>query len=70
MRRHVFCEITQRFGDKHSRTCQRLIQFNINCLKHSFYSTGPLLLLSFAFSGRALLVKGEMERPAYFYQVQ
>ena len=49
MRRHVFCEVTQRFGDKHSRTCRRLIQFNINCLKHSFYSTGPLLLLSVCF---------------------
>lgn len=50
MRRHLFCEVTQRFGDKHSRTCRRLIQFNINCSKTQFLINGSFTSLVFLLS--------------------
>ena len=71
--RHIFCEVTQRRDDEHSRTHRRLIQFNISCSKTHFLSDSQIqgvFSFVFAFSGRALLVKREMEGPGYYYQVK
>ena len=47
MRRHLFGEVTQRFGVKHSWTCRRLIQSNINCSKTQFLFNGSFTSLVF-----------------------
>ena len=47
--RDIFCEVTQRRDDEHSRTCRRLIQFNISCSKTHFLSDSQIQGVFFLF---------------------
>ena len=67
--RHIFCEVTQRRDDEHSRTRRRLIQFNINCAKTHFLSDSQISrclfpLLSLLFQAERYSLKEKWKGPA------